>query len=104
MGYCKEEKKDELIRLITWMTEHPEMWRSVCTEKNMSAEECLEILEELEKQSFYMLIPVLIDNNIGNVEVDARMTRLFGKKLVESWSKMSMTDISTEFKDILRGA
>lgn len=92
------ERKDEILRLVKWMTDNPEKWNMICTENDIGAEGCLEVIEELEQHEFYLLIPVLLSHNL-NLDVEAGIDRLIAKQFISNWRNKELREISAEITE-----
>lgn len=103
MNTLQKGKRDDLLRFIKWMMEYPEMADMISTDNNANVDQCIEVIEELERQEFYILIPLFLSHNI-NTNVDKGISRFVAKKILESLVDMSIEDISAEFKEILLSA
>ena len=100
MNNSKETRKDDLLRLIKWIADYPDMWTKVTTENFLSVEECMEVVHELEEQGFHLLIPVFLENCLAT-EMGYGMDMLVAYKMVESWEKKSLEEIQEEFNSVL---
>ena len=94
------DRKEDMRRLIRWMVDYPDKWAKVTMENNLSADECIGMLEELEKEQFYLLIPIFLSNCLS-VEVESGKNKLIAQKLIDSWKDMDLTEISKEVKEYL---
>ena len=101
MENSRENKKEELLRLIKWIADYPDMWTKVTTENFLSAEECIEVIKELERQEFYLLIPVFLERCMGT-EMGAGINRLIAYKLIECWKNETLQDIEKEINGFLQ--
>ena len=54
-----KDKKEEIIRFLRWVGTHQSVWESICSEESLEPMQCLEIIKELVRNEFYLLIPVL---------------------------------------------
>lgn len=99
----RNEKKDEILCLVKWMTDNPAKWNMICTENDIEAEGCLEVIEELEQRGFYLLIPVLLSHNM-NIDVEACIDRLIARQFISNWKNKDLREISAEIREALRSA
>lgn len=101
MNDLQRVRKDDLLRFIKWMTDYPELWNIISMDNYVDTDKCIEVIEELEQQGFYLLIPLFLSHNI-NSNVEKGLDKFIVKKVLESWTDKSIEEISTEFKSILR--
>ena len=94
------DRKKDMLRLIKWISDFPDKWAKITMENNLSVAECVDMLEELEKEGFYLLIPTFL-NNCLNAEVEQGKNILIAEKLIASWSDMDLDEISKEVKGYL---
>ena len=96
-----EEGKKELIHLLTWASENPELWSLICYDEHVEAEDCLAVMEKLEGEKLYQLIPVFMLRNGDSQAMEDAIQKLCLKKIVESWEKLSMEEINCEMKGMV---
>lgn len=101
MTDLQKARKDDMLRFIKWMTDYPELWNLISMDNDADTDKCIEVIEELERQEFYLLIPLFLSHNI-NINMEKGIDRFIVKNLLEGWTDKSIEEISTEFKSILR--
>lgn len=103
MNDLRKEKRDEVLRLLKWMTDNPAKWNLLCMENDIEVDGCMEVLEELIQHEFYLLIPVLLSHNI-NLDVDAGINRLIAKQFISNWKDKELCEISKEIGEAMYSA
>ena len=96
------EKRDEIIRFLRWASTHQKMWRIICSDDTSEPEKCLEIIQELESNEFYLLIPVLLERNKINYSMDKALYDLVLNKLADDWERKSISAIINELKEAMQ--
>lgn len=91
----------DIVELLEWIAENQETWVNICEPSRLDFDECLYLIDALEKKGFLQLIPVVLTQTLSDVKVDKAFTRLFLTKIAESWKHMAYTDISNELETIL---
>lgn len=91
------DRKEDMLRLIQWIVKYPDKWAKITMENNLGIDQCISMLEELEKEEFYLLIPIFLSNCLS-AEVEAGKNRLIAQKLIDSWKHMDLDEISKEVK------
>ena len=94
------DRKGDMLRLIKWIVDYPDKWAKITMENKLGIDDCISMLEELEKEEFYLLIPIFLSNCLS-VEVEVGKNRLIAQKLIDSWKDMNLAEISEEVKTYL---
>lgn len=97
-----KEKRDEIIHFLRWASTHQTLWKSICTEDSLAPEQCLEIIKELVKNGFYLLIPVLIERNKINFATDKALYSFILNKLADDWEDKEISVIIDELENALQ--
>lgn len=74
----------------------------ICQEEGLPAGRCRELIEEMEQEGFWLLIPVIVERNMPNIEVDRAMTRFVYRKIRKAWEEKRDEEIVDEIKEVLR--
>lgn len=97
-----KEKRDEVIRFLRWASKHQVVWRSICSDDALEPGQCLEVMEELVKNGFYLLIPVLIERNKINYATDKALYYFILNKLADDWEEKDIMEIVAELEKALQ--
>lgn len=95
-------KQEEFIRLMRWIASHQSTWSKIYLNEALEPEECLNIIQELEKQGFYILIPVVIENSKSNYSMHKALYNFVLNKLADDWAKNEMVAILAELSKMLQ--
>lgn len=97
-----DDKRDEVIRLLRWAAAYPSIWTRIYSDDSQNPQECMEIIDELKKNGFYILIPVLLERSKTNFATDMALYKLVLNKLADDWERKDLSTIITELEDILQ--
>lgn len=95
-------KRDEIIHFLRWASTHQTIWKSICGDNSLEPNQCLEIIDELVMNGFYLLIPVLIERNKINFETDKALYSFILNKLADDWKYKEITIIIDELEKALQ--
>lgn len=96
-------QSDGTIRLVKWLAEHPKIQRRLCEgEYESTPEECLEMIELLEDNSFYEMIFILLMKNIHNPVIDDAVTKMAAEKITNEWERVGTEQMCRDIKARIR--
>lgn len=95
-------KKEEIIRFLRWAGTHQAVWESICSEDSFEPIQCLEIIKELVRNEFYLLIPVLLQRNKVNFAMDKVLYNLIFNKLADVWEDKDLAVMIAELETALK--
>lgn len=99
-----EIQEDKLIEMALWLTDHPKIQRRLCDgEYEVSPEEFLEIMEQLENKGFYELIYILLIKNQYNDVLEQAATSLLIQKAGKEWQRIGTKEMCRDFKEKIQG-
>lgn len=76
------------IRLLKWIREHPAYWRIICTpgDPNMSPGMFQRLIERLNMEKFYILIPVMATVHRKAEFIPQALRELMLELIIERWA------------------
>jgi NDP-sugar pyrophosphorylase family protein len=96
-------QSDDTIRLVEWLSEHPKIQRRLYNGGyEVSPEECLEIMELLEKNEFYEMILILLMRNQQDAVLAEATSKLVVEKLVDEWRRIGTEQMCKDIKEKIR--
>ena len=99
----RNNPKEDTIRLIRWLSEHPRIQRRLCDEGTESTpEECLEIIEQLEKNSFYDMIYILLMKNSHDMVIGEVLSKIIVEKMANEWERMGTEQMCRDIKEKIK--
>ena len=99
----KSVQRNETIRLVKWLSENPKIMYSLCDiEAESTPEECLEIIELLEKNEFYDMIFILLMRNRDNNIMDRAITKMVADKVIKEWKRVGTEQICQDIKQYIK--
>lgn len=96
-----KEKRDEIIHFLRWASTNQTVWKSICNDNSLEPEQCLDVIKELVKNGFYLLIPVVIERNKINFATDKALYNFILNKLANDWENREMDVIIDEVEKAL---
>lgn len=103
MQELKKLQKVDTIRLVKWLSENPNIMFSLCNiEEEVSPEECLEIIELLEKNAFYDMIFIMIMRNRDNSIMDSAITKMIVDKVIKEWERIGTEQMCRDIKQCIK--
>lgn len=99
----KQNQRDDTIRLVRWLAEHPKIQRRLCEgEYESTPEECLEMIELLENNSFYDMIFILLMKNSHDRIIDEALTKMVMEKMANEWERVGTEQMCRDIKERIR--
>lgn len=99
----ENQRSNEIVKLLKWIENNHNIWLEICQEEGLPAGRCRELIEEMEQEGFWLLIPVIVERNMPNIEVDRAMTRFVYRKIRKAWEEKRDEEIVDEIKEALKG-
>lgn len=97
------KQQDDTIRLVRWLAEHPKIQRRLCeADFESTPEECLEIIEMLENNSFYDMIFILLMKNSHDLIIDEAITKMVTEKMANEWDRIGTEQMCADIKNRIR--
>jgi hypothetical protein len=97
------EQIDDTIRPVEWLSEHPKVQRKLYGgEYEVNPEECMELIELLEKNAFYEMILILLMRNQHDATLAEATSRLITEKLVSEWKRIGTEQMCRDIKEKIR--
>ena len=98
-----EAREEELIKIMKWIAEHPNVLESVLNaEEYTTAEKCLEIIEALEGKSLEYLIPILLHTTKCDHVTGTAISRIHAECMAKVWKEKGTENMLSEIKDKIR--
>lgn len=95
----RNNQKEDTVRLIRWLAEHPSIQRRLCDEGAESTpEECIEIIEQLEKNSFYDMIYILLMKNSHDIVIGEAIEKVIAEKMANEWERIGTEQMCQDIK------
>ncbi|AFV03466.1 MULTISPECIES: hypothetical protein [Dehalobacter] len=99
----KHHQMDDTIRLVRWLSEHPKIQSRLCEgEYESTPEECIEMIEMLEKHSFYDMIFILLMKNRHDPVIDEALTKMVTEKIANEWERIGTEQMCRDIKERIR--
>ena len=99
----KEMRQQEAIRMMKWIAQYPKIVnRIVNMEQCTTPEECIEVINLLDKHSFEYLVPILLHTVDYDVVMDRGISRLYAEGLATVWEQKGTAHVLDDMKDIIR--
>jgi len=96
-------QKDDTIRLVRWLAEHSQIKRRLCEgEFESTPEECLEIIELLENNSFYDMIFILLMKNSHELIIDEAISSVATEKIANEWERIGTEQMCRDIKERIK--
>ncbi len=97
------EVKNRTIEIIRWLAKHPKIQRRICCEEyTIEPDECLEIMEILEKNGFYELMYILLRKNEQHLAIDYALEGLKTEAWANEWGKVGNEQMCRTIKERIR--
>ncbi|KUO62062.1 MAG: hypothetical protein APF84_07785 [Gracilibacter sp. BRH_c7a] len=96
-------QKDDTVRLVRWLSEHPKIQRRLCeSEFESTPEECIEMIEMLEKNSFYDMIFILLIKNSHDLIINEAISKMVTEKITNEWERIGTEQMCRDIKERIR--
>ncbi len=96
-------KTAEAIRLVKWLSEHPKIQSRLFEDYSQTTpEECLEIIEILEKNGFYEMIVALLMKNQFNMALEQVISEFVIDKMIKEWERVGTEQMCQDIKERIR--
>ena len=103
MQYNRNNQKEDTLRLIRWLSEHPSIQRKLCDEGTESTpEECIETIEQLEKNSFYDMICILLMKNSHDIVIGGAIEKVIAEKMANEWERIGTEQMCRDIKEKIK--
>lgn len=94
----KRYRRKECIRTLNflkWVYDYPVWWRAICTpgDKKMDSQTMKQLIEELERESFYEIIFVLLMVHRNEEYVEGLAESMLMQLLISKWEAGDKEDI-----------
>ena len=98
-----ETRQSEAIKVVKWMAENPRIARRLLNVEGCTTpEECIEVIEILEKQSLEYLIPVLFHTVCFDGVMENVWSRLYAEGVSKAWEHVGTGRMLADIKDKIR--
>lgn len=89
MKTMEEFRQEETKRLLEWIKHNQGDWRQICDTQGegLDLQECMRLIKELKKQSFYEIILVLLTANIFQLHMAEVTTGTMLNRILETWDE-----------------
>lgn len=95
--------QNQFVRLLQWITEYPDIWEEICeSNHDISVERCCKIVENLEENSLYILIPILILKNNKTDALNATIKQFVTDCIIKVWDQKGQYALCDSFKEMLQ--
>lgn len=98
----KAINQKEVVRLIKWLWENPEIKEAICYEDEPSPEECIDIINRLEKAAFYDMILIFILRQQHRGFMYKAYNTLIVDGLVKVWEEETIDNVCQKVKEMLQ--
>ncbi len=96
-------KTTEAIRLVKQLSGHPKIQSRLFEDyAETTSEECLQIIELLEKNEFYEMIVALLMKNQYNIALEQVITEFVVEKMTKEWERIGMEQMCKDIKDKIK--
>ena len=96
-------KTTEAIRLVKWLSEHPKIQSRLFEDYTQTTpEECLEIIEILEKNEFYEMIVALLMKNQYNIALEQVISEFVIDKMIKEWERVGTERMCQDIKEKIK--
>lgn len=94
--------QNQFVRFMKWIAEYPDIWNEICqSDHDINAERCCKIIENLESNAMYNLIPILILKNKYTDAMNATINQFVMDCIVKVWEKEGQYALCESFKESL---
>ena len=97
----KATNQKEVIRLIKWLGKNPGIMEAICHEEEPKPEECIEIINRLEKMDFYDMILIFILKQAHRGFMYRTCNTLIIDELAKAWEAKTIDTVCQEVKGLL---
>ncbi|XCH79180.1 MAG: hypothetical protein WHF31_00430 [Candidatus Dehalobacter alkaniphilus] len=103
MKTTEEFRQEETKRLLEWIKQNQEDWRQICDTQGegLELQECMRLIKELKKQSFYEIILVLLTANIFQRHVAEITTGTMLNRILETWDEDTISTMTNYITNAL---
>ncbi|BCJ93667.1 hypothetical protein acsn021_12360 [Anaerocolumna cellulosilytica] len=90
---------ERMIYMVKWLAEHPKIQSRLCEDyAETTLEECLSIIELLEKNGLYEMIVVLLLKNQYKLEFEQIVTEFVIEKMLKEWERVGIEQMCYDIK------
>ena len=102
--YIRDDgSSDRTAEIIKWLSNHNKIQRRICWDGYaIEPNECLEIIEMLEKDGLYELIYILLMRNINHIVISEAIEILQAEAWVKEWEKIGNEQMCRNIKEQIK--
>jgi hypothetical protein len=95
--------ENRTAEIIKWLSNHNKIQRRICWDGYaIEPNECLEIIEMLEKDGLYELIYILLMRNINHIVISEAIEILQAEAWVKEWEKIGNEQMCRNIKEQIK--